>query len=260
MTMTAFAQRYGEWALVTGASSGIGREIAKELAQRGLKVLLHGRNGEALQQVAQEIRLSHGVQAEVIVSDLAQAQGVPLLLEAAGQRDFGLLVNSAGFGSGGSFLDSSAAQELEMVDVNCRALLELTHAFANRFAAKRRGGIILLSSIVAFQGAPRSANYAATKAYVQSLGEALGEELSGLGVDVLCAAPGPTESGFGARAGMKLSNAVSAAEVAKQTVAALGRKRMVVPGSFAKFLYASLMTAPRFLRVKIMKAVMKSMT
>lgn len=260
MTVTDFAQRYGQWALVTGASSGIGREIAKELAKRGLKVLLNGRNSEALHQVAQEIRLNQNIEAEVIASDLASPEGVEILVEAAGDRDFGLLVNSAGFGLGGSFLDSQCSQELEMVDVNCRALLELTHAFAKRFAAKRRGGIILLSSIVAFQGAPRSANYAATKAYVQSLGEALGEELHGLGVDVLCSAPGPTESGFGARAGMKLSNAVSAEVVARQTVAALGRKRMVVPGSFAKFLYASLMTAPRFLRVKIMKAVMKSMT
>jgi uncharacterized protein len=146
-----------------------------------------------------------------------------------------------------------------MLDVNCRALLELSHHFGQRFARQKRGGIILLSSIVAFQGAPWSANYAASKAYVQSLGEALGEELRPHGVDVLCSAPGPTETGFFARASMKASSAESAEVVARQTVAALGRQRVVVPGNFAKFLHTALGTAPRFLRVKIMKGVMKSM-
>jgi hypothetical protein len=139
-------------------------------------------------------------------------------------------------------------------------VLELTHGFARRFAAQSRGGIVLFSSIVATQGVPRSANYAATKAYVHSLAEALAEELAPHGVDVLASAPGPTESGFARRAGMTMANAESPVRVAQETLAALGRRRRVVPGGLAKLLTASLAVTPRFLRVQIMKQVMKSMT
>lgn len=107
---------------------------------------------------------------------------------------------------------------------------------------------------------PRSANHAATKAYIQSLGEALADELRGQGVEVLISQPGPTDSGFAARAGMKLSLAQQARDVSRQTVEALGRRGNVTPGWRSKFLVGSLMTAPRSLRVPIMKAIMRSMT
>jgi uncharacterized protein len=255
-----FLARYGKWAVVTGASSGIGLEIAKGLAQKGLSVALSGRNQERLRSVAAEIHAASQVETLVIPMDLANSGSALRIADVMSNLETGLLVNAAGFGSSGPFTNSDLSQAIEMVDVNCRALLEMTHLFGQRFAKQRRGGIILLSSIVAFQGAPWAANYAATKAYVQSLGEALGEELSSHGVDVLCSAPGPTETGFFARAGMKASSSERADVVARQTIEALGRRRLVVPGNFAKFLHLSLSTAPRFLRVKIMNGVMKSMS
>jgi uncharacterized protein len=255
-----FQQRYGEWAVVTGASSGIGREIALELAARGLNLVLVARSHGEIEKLARFITSTYQVEAEPVRLDLSIPEARQALVDSVGARNVGLLVNAAGFGTGGAFLEANAAEQSSMVEVNCTALLELTYAFARRFAVQSRGGIILLSSIVAFQGVARSANYAATKAYVQSLAEALAVELKPHGIDVLCAAPGPTQSGFAERAGMTFSSAESAQVVAREIVAALGRKRQVLPGRLSKLLYAALMTAPRFLRVQIMKQVMASMT
>ncbi len=247
-------QRYGPWAVVTGASFGIGREIAVQLAAAGLSLVLVARREDALAKLAATLP----TETLVIPLDLAAPGAPSSLLARTAALPVGLLVNAAGFGSGGAFLDTDPVAESQMVDVNCRAVLELTHGFARRFAAQRR--IVLFSSIVATQGVPRSANYAATKAYVHSLAEALADELAPHGVDVLASAPGPTDSGFAHRAGMTMANAESPVRVARDTLAALGRRRLVVPGSLAKLLTAGLAVTPRFLRVQIMKQVMKSMT
>ncbi|BDC51556.1 short-chain dehydrogenase [Bryobacterales bacterium F-183] len=249
------------WAVVTGASSGIGREVALQLAARGLKLVLVARNAAALQQLATAIP---GTQTRVLPLDLADPAGPAQLDEATRDLDVRVVVNSAGFGSGGPFVTSVLADELAMVDVNCRAVLGITHRFAQRLALeKQESVIVLLSSIVAFQGVARSANYAATKAYVQSLGEALALELSSTSVRVLTAIPGPTNSGFAARARMDLGNTADTAEqVAKDIVDAIFRPRAttVVPGRMGKILLYALSTAPRFLRVRIMKGIMASMT
>lgn len=250
-------KRYGPWAVVTGASSGIGREMARQLAAQGLSIVLVARSAATLEAVARELPAGG---ARVLPLDLSERGAVERLLEATVDLQTGLLVHAAGFGSGGAFLDQPLDRETAMLNVNCRAALELAHGFGCRFAARGGGGIVLMSSIVAFQGVPRSAHYAATKAYVQSLGEALADEWKADGVDVLVAAPGPTHSGFAARAGMKFGGASSAEEVARETISALGRKSRVVPGWRSKMLFGSLMTAPRTVRVRIMKAVMKSMT
>lgn len=252
--------RYGEWAVVTGASSGIGREIARQLAAEGLNLLLVARRQAELDRLQSAICGQGESKAKTLCVDLGIPGASARVFEAAADLDTGLLVNAAGFGLGGLFLDNALGQELSMIDVNCRAPMELTYRFGTRFASQGRGGIILFSSIVAFQGVPRSANYAATKAYVQSLGEALADELSPHGVDVLISKPGPTHSGFAARAGMQLGKAESAEDVARATLQALGRRRSVTPGFLSKFLLGSLMTAPRTLRIQIMKAIMRSMT
>lgn len=252
--------RYGEWAVVTGASSGIGREIARLLAADGLNLLLAARSAGELEALRAELSATWRVESIALPIDLALPGSAARVADAAGDRNTGLLVNAAGYGLGGPFLEHDLLEESTMVDLNCRALLELTHIFAKRFASQRRGGIILLSSIVAFQGVPRSANYAATKAYVQSLGEALADELAPHQVDVLIAQPGPTESGFASRAGMTMGKAETATTIARGTLDALGRKTRVTPGVLSKVLLWSLMTAPRALRVRIMKAIMRSMT
>ncbi|HET9002356.1 MAG TPA: SDR family oxidoreductase [Gemmatimonadaceae bacterium] len=252
--------QFGEWAVVTGASSGIGRAIARRLAAEGIALVLVARGAEALDAVASELRAAHGTDVVPLAIDLSRSGGAAELLAATSTLDVGLLVAAAGFCTSGPFIDSSLERELEMLAVNCRAVLELTHAFARRFAERKRGGIVLMSSIVAFQGTPWAAHYSATKAYNQALAEALHVELGPRGVTVLASAPGPTSSGFAVRAGMRMGRTVTSDDVARGTLAALGRKATVLPGVLSKVLTWSLAPLPRAARVRIMGAVMGGMT
>jgi short-subunit dehydrogenase len=251
--------KYGPWGLVTGASDGIGREFARYLAKAGINVALVARRQHVLDELAGTLSERHGVQTKVIVADLSGEVGLQTVVEETQALDIGLFVAGAGFGTSGNFIDSPLAQELEMLDVNCRAVLKLTHVFGRRFARRQSGGIVLMSSIVAFQGVPRAANYAATKAYVQSLAEALHIELAPHGVDVVAAAPGPIHSGFAARANMQMTMALQPSAVVAATLSKLGRQTTVRPGWLSKLLEIAL-TLPRWARVRIMTRVMKGMT
>jgi hypothetical protein len=170
------------------------------------------------------------------------------------------LVASAGFGTSGEFTNAEIETEVNMVDVNVSSVLRMAHAFAQRLKERGSGAIILMSSIVAFQGVARAANYSATKAYVQTLGEGLQIELAPYGVDVLLSAPGPVKSGFAERADMNLGNALSATDAAEGTLRALGRSNLVRPGTQSKVLGYSLAITPRRVRTRIMARVMKGFT
>ena len=174
--------------------------------------------------------------------------------------NIGLLIASAGYGTSGHFIDGSLQTEVNMLRINCEALLSLTHYYSQQFVQQKRGGIILMSSMVAFQGTPYSANYAATKAYVQTLAEALAVELKPHGVDVLAAAPGPVKTGFSQRANLKMSMSMTPEQVGVPILRALGRKTTVLPGALTKLLVYSLRTVPRWAKVKIMAKVMGGMT
>lgn len=253
-------QQYGSWALVTGASSGIGKELAVRLAEAGVNLVLVGRNTSRLDAVANTPVFQHGLTTRNIQADLSKRVEVEKVIEQIKDLDIGLYIASAGFGTSGEFVKSSIEEELNMLDVNCGAVLMLTRHFARRFSERGKGGIILLSSLVGFQGVPYAAHYAATKAYVQSLGEALAMELKPMGVDVLVAAPGPVNSGFEQRADMQLGNALKPEDIGVPILKALGRKSTVLPGFLTKFLVGSLRTVPRWAKVRIMKTVMGGMT
>ncbi len=252
--------KYGPWAVVTGASSGIGREIASMLAEAGLNLVLVARRRGVLERMAEDLGPRHGIEARVVTADMALEAGIGTVEAAARDLDVGMLVAAAGFGTSGPFLESSLETELEMLDVNCRAPLRMSLHFGRRFAGRGRGGIVLMSSLVGFQGTPNAAHYAATKAYVQTLAEALHTELAPLGVDVLASAPGPTNSGFASRAGMRMGAALEPADVARGTLEALGRTATVLPGPLTKLLTYSLAPLPRRARVGIMGRVMGNMT
>ena len=151
------------------------------------------------------------------------------------------------------------ADELELIAVNITAVMRLSHTFAGRLAARGNGGILLFGSIVGWQGVPGQANYAASKAYVQSLAEGLHDELGPHGIHVLAVAPGPVKSGFGARAGLSMTSATAADVVATVTLKALGRRRTVIPGGRGKFLTAALTPLPRRMRSLILGKVIASM-
>ena len=164
--MTAWPERFGPWALVTGASDGIGRAIAQDLARRGLSLVLVARRRERLEALADELRREFRVAVRVHPADLGERAAVARLLDEVGDLEIGLLASCAGFGSSGPFLATDPAAELDMVEVNCTASLHLARVLGATMAGRGRGGILLMGSIVAFQGVPHAATYAATKAFV----------------------------------------------------------------------------------------------
>ena len=255
----AFLRRYGPAALVTGASNGIGRAIAARLASYGLDLVLVARNETALGEIAADLAARHGIGVTVIAADLAEPGAVDAVLGHPATKRVGLLVAAAGFGSAGRFDELPLADELAMVDVNCRAVVALAHGIAPRLVARGQGGMILFASLVGWQGTPFAATYAATKAFVQSFGEALHRELRPAGVDVLVAAPGPVATGFGDRAGMALTMTDTADIVAADILRALGKRGQIAPGRVGRLLTLALWPVPRALRIVIMGRIMKSM-
>ena len=252
--------KYGEWAIITGASSGIGLELATQLATSGFNLVINSRHLDKLQEVEKQLKSLSKIEIKIVASDVSESDGIDKIIQASQGLNIGLLVVSAGYGTSGLFTDGSLHSEINMLKVNCEALLSITHYYSQQFVQQKRGGIILMSSMVAFQGTPYSANYAATKAYVQTLAEALAVELKPFGIDVLAAAPGPVESGFSQRANMKMSMSLTPSQVGVPILKALGRKTTVLPGFLTKLLVYSLRTVPRWCKVKIMAKVMGGMT
>lgn len=229
--MGDFYTRYGPWALVTGASSGIGAEFARQLAARGLNVVLVARREERLAALAAELADAHGVAARVVALDLARDDFLPELEAATDDLHIGLLVNNAGFSYTGEFLDSGLDAELQMLHVNARASLMLAHAIGSRLREHGRGGMIFVSSIAAFTPVPIWTHYSATKAYDLFLAEGLAAELAPHGVDVLALCPGTTRTEFLEVAELNEFLALDADTVVADALKQLGRKRRRVPGA-----------------------------
>lgn len=259
-TMTDLAHRFGPAALVTGASDGIGRAFARALAAEGLDLVLVARREGVLQELARDLSARHGVGVEVIAADLSLPGAVADILSRTQAMPIGLLVAAAGFGSVGPFLNLDAANEANMVDLNCRSVVALTHGLATRMAAQGRGGVVLFSSVVGFSGVPLSATYAATKGFVQSFAEGLAVELRPRGISVLSVAPGPVGTGFASRAGMAMGKAETPDTVARASLRALAGGGTVRPGVLAKLLGWSLATMPRPGRVRVLGQIMKGMS
>jgi short-subunit dehydrogenase len=254
-------------ALITGASNGIGYELAKRFAQDRAGLVLVARSGEKLATVADELRSLGAPNVEVVVADLAGADSVPALLRELSVRrlEIDVLVNNAGYGQSGSFATTDRAAELGMIQLNIGALTALTKAILPGMLARGRGRILNVASIAGFLPGPFAAVYAATKAYVVSFSEALAEELAGTGVSVTTLAPGPTATGFAARANMqrsrlfRLGTPMTAHAVAAVGYSGLKRgRRLVVPGVINKIQLQSLRLSPRPWVIKIARALFAS--
>lgn len=230
----------GKTALVTGASSGIGMDLARLLAAEGCNLVLVARRREPLEALAAELLGASPVRVEVLIADLALPGAAESLVERLDRAGLGidLLVNSAGFGLSGAFLATDMATEREMVQLNVVTLLELTKLVGRRMAARGGGRILNVASTAAFQPGPLMSVYYASKAFVLSFSEALSEELRGTGVSVTTLCPGPTRTQFQDRAdlgGTRLVNTLagmaSSLSVARAGLrGAVRRTRLVVPG------------------------------
>lgn len=257
MSNKAFCRSYGPWALVTGASSGIGAEFARQLAAKGLNLLLVARRAERLQQLADEMSSQHGVEVRVLVQNLASDDFMSALKATTGDLEIGLLINAAGFANTGPLLDNSIETEQQLLAVNCRAPLVMSHYFGNAMRQRGRGGIIFLASIVAFNAVPLWGNYAATKSYNLLLAEALGTELKRHGVAVMALCPGSTATEFQQVAGIRKVLAMPAQRVVSEALHALGHKRVLIPGWINRYNNFWLGLFPRGLSTRILASVME---
>lgn len=192
-------------ALVTGASAGIGRVFAEQLAARGDNVVLVARDEARLEELAAELEQSRGLSAEVLAADLTDAADLIAVAArlADAKRPVDLLINNAGFGTFGAFHELPIEAELREVQLNVVALVRLTHAALESMVQRGSGGVINVASVAAYQPIPGNATYAATKAYVLHFTEAVHDELRGTGVSALACCPGPTRTEFAARAGVE---------------------------------------------------------
>jgi short-subunit dehydrogenase len=230
--MSIFRQKYGPWALITGASSGMGAEFARQLAEKDLNLILVARRKEKLEELANELKTQNNIQAKIIPLDLSRSDFMTSLRPVTDSLEIGLLINNAGVAVNGEFLENNLEDELRILDINCRTPLILAHEFGRKMTERKKGGIIFLSSMVAYQGTPFTTTYAGTKAFNLSLAEGLSYELKGQGVDVLALSPGFTNTEM--LEGMDFSHMPIKPMPVKPVVAsalkALGHESSVVPG------------------------------
>lgn len=250
--------------LVTGASSGIGREIARLLAGRGHGVALVARRAEKLRELADELSAAHGVRAEVLPTDLSDADARAALVPAVEQLGLcvDVLVNNAGSSTMGPIRASDPTAEIQMLRTNVEAPAHLCSLFVPGMAERGRGAVLNVASTAAFQPLPGQAGYGGTKAFVLSYTNALRGELAGTGVSVTALCPGPVETGFGQAAGLTDEEAngslpkfmwVEATEVARAAVDGLeAGRRVVIPGRANKLGAAAGYLVPRKLLLPIL--------
>ncbi len=241
------------WAIVTGASGGMGTAFTKSLAQRGYSVLAVARGVEPLVRMAEELK-KDGAMVETLAADLASAEGLKAVVDRAhALGDIELLVNNAGLSTSGDFLDQSADKEIQSIRVNVEALYTLTRKIVPRMVARKRGGILNIASIVAFQAIPYWTTYAATKAFVLAFGEGLAYELRDSGVRVVTVCPGFTKTGLYADSGVpgmagRLLPFATPEEVVRVALAAYDAGRVVrVVGLTNRLLAISGALTPRFI-------------
>lgn len=223
-------ERYGEWALITGASGGIGSEFARALAKDGISCVLTARREDRLQDLAKELEQNHGVSTRVLPIDLGAEDGPSRLAEACEDLEIGILVNNAGLGYAGRFDKQDEARMRELVAVNCLAPVVLTSRLLPAMKERGKGAVIFTGSVAGRQPLPLHGLYSATKAFDLLLGESLFVELRGSGIDVLVLEPGSTETGFQEAAG-EIPHAGHAAEsVVLVALRALGDQPSVIAG------------------------------
>ncbi len=255
-------------ALITGASSGIGYDLAKEFASHGYNVVLVARSKDKLEQLAQELRATYGIKAVVLAQDLSAIGAPQTIFEQVEQSGVtvDILVNNAGFGSYGFFHELDVQKELEMIQLNTSALVYLTRLFLPGMVARHHGKILNVASTAAFQPGPLMAVYYATKAFTLHFSEAIANELEGTGVTVTVLCPGRTETGFEARAAMQESKLMqnglmSSASVAKAGYAALMQaKTIIIPGFPNRMIVGLLRLMPRNMVTRFVRNVQERRT
>jgi len=255
-----------ETVLITGASSGIGLELARCFAADKCRLVLVARNTEALQSLADELRRAHGIQTMVLTADLSQPETPARVFNELQQAGVtvDVLVNNAGFGAHGAFAGLPLRLQLEMIQVNVAALTELTGLFLPGMIERKRGGVLNVGSVAGFVSGPGMAVYFATKAYVLSFTEALAEELAGTGLTVTGLYPGPTTTNFGNVARGEKERQFKSPKMSAESVARCGHRAfrsgrvLAIPGLQNHFLVFLTRITPRRFQRRIVKSLNKT--
>jgi hypothetical protein len=227
-----FTQKYGPWAVVAGASEGMGAQFARQLSARGLKVVLIARR----EQVLTELAATLPNESKCLPLDLASPEAASRIAEFTADLDVGLLVYNAALSPIGPFVETTLADNLRAIDVNVKTPTALAHHFAPRLVKRGRGGLVLLSSLTAFQGSPFVSTYGATKSFNLSLAEGLWAELRGQGVDVLSVCAGATATPNLLKATRSAPPGMQQPEdVVREALNALGAGPVLIPGRFNRF-------------------------
>lgn len=232
--MSNLAERYGSWALVSGGTSGIGAALVDQIAASGMNVVLVARTQAKLDAQADAIRKAHNVEVRTVSADLSSAEGLESVIHAVSDLEIGLLVPCAAMETSGYFVDSPLETQRALLQMDVVAPMVLTHHFGAKMAARRRGAILLVSSLSGWMAQPYMAGYGAAKAYILGLGAALHEEMKDQGVDVSVLSPGPTDTPMAASTGIDFGSMgmsiMKPEDVARTALAALGKRADAVPG------------------------------
>ncbi|MGD0303288.1 MAG: SDR family oxidoreductase [Candidatus Acidiferrales bacterium] len=256
----------GKWSLVTGASAGIGLELAKLLAEGGTNLVLTARRTDRLQKLASDLASKHGVKTEVLSVDLTRPEAPAEIFAATVQKgiDVELLVNNAGFGAFGNAWEIPAEKMVDMIQVNCSAVVHLTRLYMPPMVARGHGDILIVASVAGFQAVPYNAVYAATKSFDLLFSQAITEEASGTGVNICALCPGSTDTEFqevSHQPDRVLRKAETAEKVARVGLEALAAgKSYVISGRKNKLMVESQRIAPRQFVVRMVKKMMRPTT
>lgn len=238
-------------AVITGASGGIGLDLARNLAAMGYDLLLCARNREALESLCGELAATHKINCRYLAADLSETSGLQLLLQQLQDAEPEILINNAGFGTAGAFADSDAVLNAGMMQLNMVSLVQLCQAVIPGMRRRGSGYILNISSLAAFQPAPGLALYGASKSFVLPFSEAINHELKGTGVSVTASCPGPVDTGFHKRAGTEQSRFVrmgakDSASVAREALKAMfSRKPVIIHGWLNRVMVFSTRLVPR---------------
>jgi short-subunit dehydrogenase len=260
MNVHDFSDRYGPVALVTGASSGIGKAFAENLAAMGFDLVLVARRLGRLEELGASLQKQHGVRVTACQVDLAEPTAARQILDFVSALNIGLVISNAGFGMKGEHAGNDPLAMADMLMVNCNVPMQLAHGFIPRLRQRGKGGIVLVSSVEALIGCPYSAAYSATKGLVKAFGEALWAELQPEGIDVLTLCPGATESEAAGKQGIDIStlrNVMAAEEVARTTLENIRNGPLFFSSEYYLKNFQGLLSMPRADALRVMAKAMK---
>lgn len=247
--MNNLKEKYGDWALITGATSGIGKCFAETLAKKGFHLVLVARNEEKLEQLSKELGAIYSIQCQVIVTDLTKETSVHDIIQNTSTIQVGLLINNAGYTFTGNFLEYSKDSQADIVKINSFIPMLLSYEFAKRMTENKKGGIINVCSVSGMMPLPGWASYAASKAFLLSLSQSLWFELKPKGIDVLALCPGATKTNFHETAQVN-SSGLKPEEVVHSGLKYLGKRPSVIVGKSNAFMVSVMQFLPTKLKIR----------